>query len=116
MITGTRTHRLSVFSMVMASFALAAILVPGVPAAKNCDAVPLPSVSEAVIIDWDPVTDQFFVQQGDVKFAVDLPPTVTEFHVPSENIALGGTFKLFEIVARATRRWKTASLSSKCAF
>ena len=45
---------------VMLSHVLAApvanITVSGVPAAENCDAVPLPSVSEPVIIDWDPVT------------------------------------------------------------
>ncbi len=85
------------------------------PAAENCDAVPLPSVSEPVLIDWDPVTEshpevgaegevvidryQFFVEQGDVRFAVDLPPTVTEFQVPSEILAPGGRFK-FEIIAR----------------
>ncbi|MGH7274952.1 MAG: hypothetical protein ACREIQ_10910 [Nitrospiria bacterium] len=91
------------------------IFVSGVEAAENCDAVPLPSVGEPVIIDWDVVEEshptigksgaveivryQFFVEQGDVKFGVDLPPTVTEFQVPSEIIALGGTFK-FEIIAR----------------
>jgi hypothetical protein len=46
---------------VMLSHVLAAppanILVSGVPAAENCDAVPLPSVSEPVVIDWDPVTE-----------------------------------------------------------
>lgn len=99
------------------------ILVSGVPAAENCDSVPLPSVSEPVIITWDPVTEshpeigksgaveivryQFFVQQGDVKFGVDLPPTVTEFQVPSEITALGGTFK-FEIIARTAALNNTA--------
>ncbi len=99
------------------------ILVSGVPAAENCDAVPLPSVSEPVIIAWDAVTEshpeigksgaveivryQFFVQQGDVKFGVDLPPTVTEFQVPSEITALGGTFK-FEIIARTAALNNTA--------
>jgi len=99
------------------------ILVSGVPAAENCDTVPLPSVSEPVIIAWDAVTEshpeigksgaveivryQFFVQQGDVKFGVDLPPTVTEFQVPSEITALGGTFK-FEIIARTAALNNTA--------
>ncbi len=111
-----------VLSHVMAAPA-ANILVSGVPAAKNCDAASLPSVSEPVIIAWDPVTDshpeigksgaveivryQFFVQQGDVKFGVDLPPTVTEFQVPSEITALGGTFK-FEIIARTAALNNTA--------
>lgn len=115
---------------VMLSHVLAAppanILVSGVPAAENCDAVPLPSVSEPVVIDWDPVTQshpeigksgaveivryQFFVQQGDVKFGVDLPPSQTQFQVPSETIALGNTdepFK-FEIIARTATLNNTA--------
>ncbi|MCI0636450.1 MAG: hypothetical protein L0206_21410, partial [Actinobacteria bacterium] len=33
------------------------IRVDGVPAAEDCDAVPLPSVSDPVVIDWDPVTE-----------------------------------------------------------
>jgi len=99
------------------------VTVAGVPAAEDCDAVPLPSVSEPVLIDWDPVTEshpevgaegeveidryQFFVEQGDVKFAVDLPPTVTEFQVPSEILAPGGRFK-FEIIARTDALNNTA--------
>ena len=99
------------------------ILVAGVPAAEDCDAVPLPSVSDPILIDWDPVTEshpevgeegeveivryQFFVEQGDVKFAVDLPPTVTTFQVPSEILASGGTFK-FEIIARTADLNNTA--------
>ncbi|MGH8489154.1 MAG: hypothetical protein ACREXS_09910 [Gammaproteobacteria bacterium] len=99
------------------------ILVSGVPAAENCDAVPLPSVSEPVIIDWDPVTEshpeigksgpvaivgyQLFVEQGDVSFAFDLPPTVTEFQVPSEILALGDQVK-FEIIARTAALNNTA--------
>jgi hypothetical protein len=96
-------------------------------AAEDCDAVSLPSVSEPILIDWDPVTTshpeigtsgvdveivryQFFVEQGDVKFAVDLPPTQTQFQVPSEIIALGNTdepFK-FEIIARTATGNNTA--------
>jgi hypothetical protein len=99
------------------------ITVNGVPAAEDCDAVPLPTVSEPVVIDWDPVTEshpeigkageveivryQFFVEQGDVKFGVDLPPTVTEFQVPAEILAAGGTFK-FEIIARTDALNNTA--------
>jgi len=99
------------------------ILVDGIPAAEDCDAVPLPSVSDPVIIDWEPVTEshpeigepgqveivryQFFVEQGDVKFAVDLPPTVTQFQVPSEILAPGGEFK-FEIIARTADLNNTA--------
>ena len=99
------------------------ITVNGIPSAEDCDADPLPSVSDPVIIDWDPVTQshpeigetgtveivryQFFVEQGDVKFGVDLPPTVTEFQVPSEITALGGKFK-FEIIARTATGNNTA--------
>ncbi|MGH8525018.1 MAG: hypothetical protein ACREA0_35240 [bacterium] len=100
------------------------ITVAGIPAAENCDAQDLPVVSgDPVVIDWEPVTEshpeigrsgdveivryQFFVEQEDVKFAVDLPPTVTEFLVPSEFIALGGTLK-FEIIARTSTGNNTA--------
>ncbi len=101
------------------------IRISGKPAAENCDASALPSVSarKPVIIDWDPVEEshptigrpgpveivryQFFVEQGDVKFGVDLPPTVTAFQVPSAIIARGGIFK-FEIIARTTTGNNTA--------
>ncbi|MGH9891317.1 MAG: hypothetical protein ACREA0_04915 [bacterium] len=102
---------------------VANITVSGVPAASNCDAVPLPSVSEPVLIDWDPVTEshptigksgpveiveyQFFVEREGVKLSVELPPTVTEFQVPSDVIALGNEFK-FEIIARTASNNNTA--------
>ncbi len=99
------------------------ITVSNEPAAEDCDSL-LPVVSEPVVIDWDPVTEshdevgtpgeevvidryQFFVEQGDLKFAVDLPPTVTEFEVPAEITAGGGTFK-FEIIARTDALNNTA--------
>ncbi len=110
------------FSHVLAA-PVEGILVDGVPAAEDCDAVPLPSVSDPVVIDWDPVTEhhpeigaegeveidryQFFVEQGDIKLAVDLPPTITKFRVPSAILALGGQFK-FEIIARTTDLNNTA--------
>jgi hypothetical protein len=124
-LEGEEIEATVVLSHVLAALA-SNILVSGVPAAENCDAVPLPSVSEPVIIDWDPVTTshpeigmsgpveivryQFFVEQGDVKVAVDLPPTQTQFLVPSEIIALGNTdepFK-FEIIARTATGNNTA--------
>jgi hypothetical protein len=99
------------------------ITINGVAAAEDCDADPLPSVSEPVIIAWDPVTEshpeigesgpveidryQFFVEQGEVKFAVDLPPTATDFEVPPEILAFGGVFK-FEIIARTVELNNTA--------
>lgn len=116
-------------STVMLSHVMAAlasnIFISEVPAAENCDAAPLPSVDgdEPVIIRWDPVMHshptigkleaveivryQFFVGQGEVKLSLDLPPTVTQFQVPPEIIALGGRFK-FEIIARTARGNNTA--------
>ena len=103
-------------------------------AAENCDAPTLPSVSEPITIDWNPVTTshpeigksgpveivryQFFVEQGDLKFSVDLIPDltpnttvdVTQFQVPSEIIDLGNKdepFK-FEIIARTASGNNTA--------
>jgi hypothetical protein len=100
------------------------VRVSGMPAAENCDAVPLPSVSEPVVIDWDPVTTshpeigklppveveivryQFFVEQGDVNLGVDLPPEVTEFEVPA---AITGPGRVkFEIIARTVTGNNTA--------
>ena len=111
-----------VLSHVLAAPA-ANITINGVPAAENCDAVPLPSVSKPVFIDWDAVTTshptigktgpveivryQFFVEREDVKVGVDLPPTVTRFQVPAEILALGSDFK-FEIIARTATGNNTA--------
>lgn len=39
--------------------------------------------------------------------SLDLPPTVTQFQVPPEIVALGGRFK-FEIIARTARGNNTA--------
>lgn len=96
--------------------------VNGLAAAEDCDA-PLPHVNQPVLIDWEPVTTshpelgkdgpvvitryQFFVEQGDVKFAIDLPPTVTEFAVPTAITAALGEFK-FEIIARTATGNNTA--------
>jgi len=91
------------------------VTVNGIPAAESCDAEDLPVVEEPVIVDWDPVTEshpeigragpveivryQFFTEQDEAKFGVDLPPEITEFGVPLELTAAGGEFK-FEIIAR----------------
>jgi hypothetical protein len=105
------------------------IRINGKQAAENCDDLPLPSVSEPIFINWDPVTQshpdigesgpveivryQFFVEQGDVDFSVDLVPDtvdVTRFRVPSKIIALGNKnepFK-FEIIARTATGNNTA--------
>lgn len=101
----------------------AAATVSGVAAAESCDAPVLPEVSGPVVIDWLPVTEshptisktgpvtisryQFFVQQGDTKLSLDLPPTVTEFEIPTGITAAGGQFK-FEIIARTSTGNNTA--------
>jgi hypothetical protein len=121
-LTGEELKATVVLSQVLAA-AVGNITVSGVPAAANCDAVPLPSVSEPVIIDWDPVIQshptigksgpveivryQFFVEREGVKLSVDLPPEVTRFEVPSDVIALGNEFK-FEIIARTASNNNTA--------
>ena len=100
------------------------ITVSGASAAVNCDAVPLPAVEAGgpVTIDWDPVESshptigksgpvkivryQFFVEQGDFKLSLDLPPTVTEFKVPATVLAPGVV--KFEIIARTATGNNTA--------
>lgn len=97
--------------------------VSGLAAAESCDAATLPEVVSPVLIDWDPVTTshpevgktgpvtisryQFFIQQGDTKLSLDLPPSATEFEVPASITAAGGQFK-FEIIARTTTGNNTA--------
>ena len=101
------------------------VTVQGIPAAENCDAVPLPAVNKRkpVIIDWEPVTTshpmigkpgpieisryQYFVEREGVKLSLDLPPAVTQFEVPAEILALGDQFK-FEIIARTATGNNTA--------
>ena len=96
------------------------IQISGSDAAENCDADPLPSVSEPVVISWDPVTTSHpdLGKSGSVEvdhytlvlereeptlliLAVDLPPELTAFEIPSAFIGLGEAFK-FEIQVRAT--------------
>ena len=99
------------------------ILLSGVPAADSCDETPLPTVSAPVLIDWDPVTEshseigksgsirisryQLFVERTGVKLSLDLPPTVTEFEVPTGVTSLAKEFK-FEIIARTSTGNNTA--------
>ena len=103
------------------------IRVATIPAAKNCDVEPLPSVSAGpVVIDWDPVTRshprigksgpvtvdhyELVVEREEPKllvFSVMLPPARTQFTVPAGFISLGDSFK-FEIIVRATNGNQTA--------
>jgi hypothetical protein len=50
---------------------------------------------------------QLFVEREGVKLSLDLPPTVTEFEVPTGITTLGDTFK-FEIIVRTTTGNNTA--------
>jgi hypothetical protein len=126
-IEGRAQDGRTIESTVVLSHVLAAppenILVSGAPAAESCDAEPLPTVSAPVIIDWDPVTQshpeigkrgaigvsryQLFVEREDVKLSLDLPPTITEFEVPTDVTDLGKEFK-FEIIVRTTTGNNTA--------
>ena len=99
------------------------ILISGVPAAADCDAAPLPTVSAPVRISWDPVTRshpeigkrgpvqidryQLFVEGKTIKLSLDLPPGVTAFDVPAGFTDAEREFKL-EIIARTTAGNNTA--------
>jgi hypothetical protein len=99
------------------------ISVSGALAADSCTDEPLPTVSAPVVIRWDPVTHshpvlgkagpikvsryQLFVEREGVKLSLDLPPTVTEFEVPTAITDLGNEFK-FEIIVRTTSGNNTA--------
>ena len=125
-IEGTTPDGQEIESTAVLSHVLAApvsnVTVSGVPAAENCDAV-LPVVRAPVLIRWDAVTSshpelgkpgrvrirayQLFVEREGVKLSLDLPPTVTEFEVPTGITDLGTEFK-FEIIARTTANNNTA--------
>jgi hypothetical protein len=102
------------------------IQVSGEPAAEDCDAVPLPVVSDPVVISWDAVTlshpdlgrtnepvevvhYQVVVEEEDsgLSLSVELPPDVTELEIPSGFISLGEAFK-FEILVREDSGNQTA--------
>jgi hypothetical protein len=107
------------------------IYVNGIPAAEDCDAVELPSVSadEPVTIAWEAVTTshpeigntdpdidivgiQFVVEYEDEDentfvYSVDLPGDATSFKVPVDFLVLSDEFK-FEILAREASGNQTA--------
>lgn len=92
------------------------VTVSGQPAAENCDADPLPSAGDPVLIAWDPVTEshpeigrpgepivveqyEFFVEAEDLELGHTLPDDVTEFEVPTGILEPGETVT-FEIIVR----------------
>jgi hypothetical protein len=103
------------------------IVVSGIPIDPDevdCDEGPVPSVNAPVIIRWAPVTQshpdlgrtgetitvvryQVVVEQGDLKFSVDLPPEVTELALPSGLLASDEPVK-FEILVREASGNQTA--------
>ncbi len=88
----------------------------GVAAAEDCDAVPLPTVAEPVVITWDEVTEshpelgrtgepievenyQVVIEGEDLELTIDLGPDATEFEVP-EGLTEPGDELKFEIVVK----------------
>jgi hypothetical protein len=99
------------------------VRVSNVPAAPSCDEEPLPAVSPPVTISWEPVTQshpeigrrgrirvveyQLFVEGGGVNLGIDLPPTITQFKIPTAITDRGREFK-FEIIVRTAAGNNTA--------
>ncbi|MCZ6783627.1 MAG: hypothetical protein O7G30_10000, partial [Proteobacteria bacterium] len=101
------------------------VMVNDEEAAEDCDADPLPSVSEPVVISWDPVTEshpelgaegdvevvhyEIVIEQEDLELEmkIKLPGDATSFEIPPEFLALGEEFK-FEILVRAETGNQTA--------
>lgn len=101
--------------------------INGIPAAENCDAPDVPTVSPPVVITWDAVTQshptlgkrgrarvdryQVFAEQrtsNPLKYSLDLPPTVTKYKVAPELIAVGDSEYKFEIQVREANGNQTA--------
>jgi hypothetical protein len=102
--------------------------VNGLPAGEDCDDVAnIPTVTPPVVITWDPVTQshpelgeqgpvtvnryQVFAEQrvsGGLKYSLDLPPTVTQYTVAPELIAVGDPQYKFEIQVREANHNQTA--------
>jgi hypothetical protein len=101
--------------------------INGIPAAENCDASNIPTVSPPVIITWDPVTKshptlgkrgrvtidryQVFAEQrtpNPLKYSLDLPATMTRYAVAPELIAVGDPQYKFEIQVREANGNQTA--------
>jgi hypothetical protein len=113
-------------SLVKLSHVLAAppeATVNTLEAAESCDDKPLPEVDSPVLVNWKSVTRshpeigktgsvtisryQFFVERDAMKLAVDLPPTITQFKIPTSLTSSPGVYK-FEIIARTSTGNNTA--------
>lgn len=126
-VEGRLRNGQEIASAVYLSHVLAAppaqVTLSGVPAAEDCDAVPLPVIATPVVIDWEPVTDshpdigrrgpvavsryQVFVERQGLKLSADLLPATTIFEVPAAMTRPGEVFK-FEIIVRTTTGNNTA--------
>ena len=101
--------------------------INGIPAAEDCDAADLPTVTPPVVITWDPVTRshpelgrqgaasvaryQVFAEQrksDPLKYSLDLPPPMTRYVVAPELIAVGDRQYKFEIQVREANGNQTA--------
>ena len=102
------------------------IRISDVPAAENCDADPLPSVSAPVTISWDAVTQSHPRSANRVPSKSSTTSSCSsarnrrcwcsawscrlispQFTIPDDFIALGDAFK-FEIIVKATNGNQTA--------
>lgn len=101
--------------------------VNGIPAAESCDVPGVPVVSAPVVITWDAVTQshptlgrqgsatvvryEVFAEQRKpqpLKYSLGLPPTMTQYTVAPELIALGDSEYKFEILVREVGGNQTA--------
>jgi hypothetical protein len=104
------------------------VQLSGTPAAADCDADPLPSVGDPIVISWDAVTEshpeigtpdepievehyQVVIEGEDLLLSVDLPPDVTEFEIPAGLVEPGDEIK-FEILVRAAESGNQTAIES----
>lgn len=105
------------------------IFVSGIPVPEDCDEGPVPQVSDPITISWDPVTTshpeigrtnepievvryELVVEREEpaLKFAVELPPSITQVQLPSGLANPGDTFKV-EVLVREASGNQTATES-----
>jgi hypothetical protein len=102
------------------------ITINGIPAAKDCDAKPLPKVKKPVTIRWAPVTQshptigvpgvievnnyQLVVELEEPQllvFSVDLPPSKTKMRISKQFLEPGTEYKM-EVLVREKSYNQTA--------